>query len=205
MGLNAVDEDYLAIINQRLVDNARAGKKTVILLDEAQSLPVESLEAIRLLSNLETEKTKLVQILLFGQPELDRKLADKSIRQLQQRIVHACTLTSLPRDMLARYVDHRLSAAGYFGPVLFNKAALDRLFRYTRGVPRLINLLCDKALLLAFASGEFYVSARHVREAARDSQQVRQQSLMRAVHPAIQATTIVTTAMLFAWTGETWL
>ena len=165
------DGNYLSCINHHLIDNARRDIQTVILLDEAQSLPVESLEAIRLLSNLETEKKKLVQIVLFGQPELDRRLADDSIRQLKQRISHAGVLGQLDANSTARYVRHRLQAAGYDGPPLFNAGACRRLYRHTRGTPRLINLLCNKALMLAYAAGEFYVSEQTIKRAARDSEQ----------------------------------
>ena len=168
------DRNYLAAINQHLIGNARQNINTVILLDEAQSLPVESLEAIRLLSNLETEKQKLVQIVLFGQPELDTKLADNSIRQLQQRIVHACRLQNLTLDAMARYVEHRLRSAGYHGPRLFDDKALRRLYRITAGVPRLVNLICNKALMLAYASSEFHVSEKLLKQAASDTQQVSQ-------------------------------
>lgn len=173
MGLLAgvIDDNYLSAINKKLIDNARKGRQTAILLDEAQSLPVESLEAIRLLSNLETEKNKLVQIVLFGQPELDTKLAEKSIRQLNQRIVHAFRLSALTEDVLEYYVNHRLHCAGYFGPPLFQKDTFRLMYRLTCGVPRLLNLLCNKSLMLAYSSGRFYVSAREIRQAAADSQQ----------------------------------
>lgn len=167
-------DNYLSCINRQLIENAKQQRQTLILLDEAQSLPVESLEAIRLLSNLETEKQKLVQIVLFGQPELDRKLRDNSIRQLQQRIVHACELQSLSASTLAHYIEHRLKSAGYVGPQLFNDKAIIQLFRKSRGIPRLINLLCNKALMLAYSSGEFFVSTRHVDAASKDSRQVGQ-------------------------------
>ncbi len=174
MGLSESGDrkNHLAAINQRLIDNARRHRKTIILLDEAQSLPVESLEAIRLLSNLETEKSKLVQIILFGQPELDEKLQQNSIRQLQQRIVHACHLESLTVQAVGEYIEHRLLSAGYFGPRLFGDKAVRGLSQKSRGVPRLINLLCDKAMMLAYAGGDFYVQPRHIRQAASDSQQV---------------------------------
>jgi MSHA biogenesis protein MshM len=165
--------NYLSAINKKLINNAQAGRKTVILLDEAQSLPVESLEAIRLLSNLETEKNKLVQIVLFGQPELNKKLMDNTIRQLQQRIVHACELLSLSNDTLEMYVSHRLESAGYNGPGLFDKGALRLLYRKSRGVPRLINLICNKALMLAYSSGSFYVNRKHIKQAADDSHQTK--------------------------------
>ncbi len=165
--------NYLSAINKKLINNAQAGRKTVILLDEAQSLPVESLEAIRLLSNLETEKNKLVQIVLFGQPELNKKLMDNTIRQLQQRIVHACELSTLSNDTLEIYVSHRLKSAGYNGPGLFDKSALKLLYKKSRGVPRLINLISNKALMLAYSSGSFYVNAEHVKQAAKDSHQTK--------------------------------
>lgn len=166
-------DDYLDCINRHLISNAKRNRQTIILLDEAQSLPVESLEAIRLLSNLETKKSKLVQIVLFGQPELDKKLADNSIRQLRQRIVHTCQLQNLSLAALAEYVQHRLQSAGYYGPQLFSDRAIHRLFKKSRGVPRLINLLCDKSMMQAFASGEYFVTDRHIVKAAEDSQQTR--------------------------------
>lgn len=166
-------DDYLDCINRHLISNAKRNRQTIILLDEAQSLPVESLEAIRLLSNLETKKSKLVQIVLFGQPELDKKLADNSIRQLRQRIVHTCQLQNLSLAALAEYVQHRLQSAGYYGPQLFSDRAIRRLFNKSRGVPRLINLLCDKSMMQAFASGEYFVTDRHIVKAAEDSQQTR--------------------------------
>lgn len=175
MGLqeHLLQDNYLDCINQQLITNAKNNRQTVILLDEAQSLPVESLEAIRLLSNLETKKKKLVQIVLFGQPELDKKLADNNIRQLRQRIVHSCELNTLALDSLADYVLHRLISAGYFGPKLYSDQAISLLYKKTKGIPRLINLLCDKAMMLAYASGEYFVTNKHIKMAARDSQQNR--------------------------------
>jgi MSHA biogenesis protein MshM len=165
------DSNYLSAINSQLIANAQQGRRTVILLDEAQSLPVESLEAIRLLSNLETEKSKLVQIVLFGQPELDRKLSDPSIRQLRQRIVHSFELKTLSRSALETYIRQRLSAAGYYGSRLFDQKALDLIFRLSAGVPRLVNLLCHKALLLSYSQADFQVTAKHIKRAAEDTEQ----------------------------------
>lgn len=183
MGITQFSEgdDYLSIINTKLIDNARNKTRTVIFLDEAQSLPVESLEAIRLLSNLETEKNKLVQIVLFGQPELDKKLENNAIRQLKQRIVHAYQLQNLSKKSLAYYVEHRLKSAGYHGPVLFDDRSIKRLYRYTKGTPRLVNLICNKAMLLAYASAEFYISEKLIGKAAKDSQQTRQVVFKRFV------------------------
>ena len=172
MGLtDRVDGDnYLGVMNRHLIDNARAGRGTVIILDEAQSLPEESLEAIRLLSNLETGKQKLVQIVLFGQPELDRLLSQSSIRQLQQRIVHAYQLQPLNQGSVHAYLQHRIRSAGYRGPELFDGAALRQLYRVSQGIPRVINVLCNKAMMLSYASGEFYVQRKHIEAAAADSQ-----------------------------------
>ena len=162
--------NYLAVINDYLIENARANRSTVIILDEAQSLPAESLEAIRLLSNLETGKKKLVQIVLFGQPELDRHLAESNIRQLQQRIMHAYQLQPLNRKSVRFYLSHRVKSAGYRGPELFDNGALRRLYRLSQGIPRVINVLSNKAMMLAYASGEFYVNRKHIEAAAADSQ-----------------------------------
>jgi len=162
--------NYLACINRRLIENARNRRSTVILLDEAQSLPEESMEAIRLLSNLETGKQKLVQIVLFGQPELDARLAKSSIRQLQQRIVHAYQLQPLTQASVRSYLQHRISSAGYRGPELFDNGAQRRLYKFSHGIPRLINVLSNKAMMLSYASGEYYVNSKHVEAAAADSQ-----------------------------------
>jgi MSHA biogenesis protein MshM len=163
------NENYLACINQYLLDSARQSKTTVIILDEAQSLPEESLEAIRLLSNLETEKSKLVQIILFGQPELDNKLAQSNIRQLQQRIMHAYELKPLNQSSINAYLQHRIRSAGYTGSELFDTAAQNLLFKISHGVPRVINVLCNKAMMLSYASGEFHVNKKHIEAAALDS------------------------------------
>lgn len=162
-------ENYLACINEYLIDSARQAKNTVIILDEAQSLPEESLEAIRLLSNLETEKKKLVQIVLFGQPELDAKLAKSTIRQLQQRIMHAYQLKPLNQASIRSYIQHRVRSAGYNGPELFDQGARKMLFKISQGVPRVINVLCNKALMLAYSRGDFHVQKKHIEAAALDS------------------------------------
>jgi len=164
------NENYLACINTHLIENARKKRGTVILLDEAQSMPEESMEAIRLLSNLETGKQKLVQIVLFGQPELDVKLAQSSIRQLQQRIVHAYQLQPLNKDSVRSYLQHRIRSAGYRGPELFDSGAQRRLYKFSQGIPRLINVLSNKAMMLSYANGDYYVNSKHVEAAAADSQ-----------------------------------
>ncbi|QJE02646.1 AAA family ATPase [Massilia forsythiae] len=159
----------LKAVNARLLALAGEGKRVLLCLDEAQAIPLESLEALRLLTNLETEKRKLLQIVLFGQPELDRKLALQSIRQLAQRITFHYHLGPLRRDDLDYYVAHRLRVAGFEGARLFSQAAVTRLYRASGGVPRLVNILAHKALMLCYGEGRHEVSGAHVRAAARDT------------------------------------
>ncbi len=160
-------------LTRALLDFARAGRQVVICLDEAQAMPLETLEALRLLSNLETEKRKLLQVVLFGQPELNEKLAQESVRQLRQRIVFQYDVKPLSREETNYYVAHRLSVAGYTGGALFSKGALNALYRASGGTPRLINVLAHKALLLVFGEGRQQVEARHVNLAARDTPAAR--------------------------------
>lgn len=166
------EKNLLSLINDALIENARKGKRTVLLLDEAQALPVESLETLRLLSNLETRKQKLLQIILFGQPELDKLLARRDLRQLKQRIVHSCHLTTLSPQQIKDYIRHRVLQSGYFGPQLFSESAIRSISEFSRGIPRLVNLLCHKSLLLSWGSGSFYVSPGQVKQAAAESEQI---------------------------------
>jgi MSHA biogenesis protein MshM len=159
----------LKAITDRLLQLAGQGKRVLLCLDEAQAIPVESLEALRLLTNLETEKRKLLQIVLFGQPELNRKLELQSIRQLAQRITFHYHLGPLSRDDLDYYVAHRLRVAGWTGARLFSQGAVNRLYRSSGGVPRLANILAHKALMLSYGQGRQQVEGAHVTAAARDT------------------------------------
>ena len=161
---------WLRAINQTLLDFARAGKRVAVLIDEAQAMPLETLEALRLLSNLETEKQKLLHIILFGQPELDDKLSRPEIRQLLQRIAFHYRLAGLGRRELGNYVAHRLRVAGYLGEGLFSPGALRALHRASGGTPRLVNILAHKALLAVYGEGRQTVKVRHVRQAGRDTE-----------------------------------
>lgn len=156
-------------LNHTLLDIARNGHRVVVCLDEAQAIPEETLEALRLLSNLETEKRKLMQVILFGQPELDVKLAKPSVRQLNQRITFHHKLSGLSRRELEYYVSHRLRVAGYVGNRLFSPRALDALYQATRGVPRLVNVVAHKSLLAAYGEGKYSLTHHHVRRAALDT------------------------------------
>ncbi|WP_151446924.1 ExeA family protein [Lacisediminimonas profundi] len=158
----------LKAINYRLLMLARDGKRVLLCIDEAQAMPIETLEAVRLLTNLETEKRKLLQIVLFGQPELDRKLEDESIRQLRQRITFQYCLGFLDRAEAALYVRHRLQVAGV-EDALFSPGALAALHAASRGVPRLLNILAHKSLMAAFGERRKMVDPSHVRAAAGDT------------------------------------
>ena len=161
-------------LTQALLQFAEQNKSVVLCLDEAQAMPLESLEALRLLTNLETEKRKLLQVVLFGQPELDEKLGQESVRQLRQRITFQARLGELGREELDYYLAHRLRVAGYLGNRLFTERAVGVLHRASRGVPRLVNVISHKAMLLAFGEGVPQVLPHHVRAAASDTPAARQ-------------------------------
>jgi MSHA biogenesis protein MshM len=184
-------------LNHALLEFAREGRRVVVSLDEAQAMPVETLEALRLLSNLETEKRKLLQVVLFGQPELDRKLAHESVRQLRQRITFQYHLGSLSRGELDHYLTHRLRVAGHAGGQLFSRGAVRRIYRATRGVPRLVNIIAHKCLLLVYGEGGSEVLARHVKVATADTPSARAGGL-RWLWSAVPA-------MLAASAGAWWL
>jgi general secretion pathway protein A len=155
-------------LNQFLLEENAAGRTPVLIVDEAQNLSPEVLEQIRLLSNLETERDKLIQIVLVGQPELGEMLARPNLRQLNQRIVVRCRLDPLDDDETTAYVLHRLRVAGRGDGALFLPEALREVHRRSAGFPRLINIICDRALLVTYTEGERQVSPRDVRQAARE-------------------------------------
>jgi len=159
----------LKALTLALLDFARQKKRVVVCLDETQAMPLESLETLRLLTNLETEKRKLVQVILFGQPELDERLAHQSIRQLRQRITFQHHLGTLTREETEYYLAHRLAIAGYLGEGVFAPGAVNRIYRASRGVPRLVNILANKAMMLAYGEGSRRVTAQHARAAAADT------------------------------------
>jgi MSHA biogenesis protein MshM len=161
----------LKMITDRLVELSAEGKRVVVLIDEAQAMPEETLEALRLLTNLETEKYKLMQVVMFGQPELNKKLNEQSVRQLKQRITFSYQLKPLDKQHIGSYIQHRLVIAGYEGPELFNARAIKEMTRASRGVPRLINILSHKAMLAAFGQGAKHIDKEHIRMAVSDSEQ----------------------------------
>lgn len=173
------DHELLKSINRRLIELTEQGKRVVVCLDEAQSIPDQTLEALRLLSNLETEKRKLLQIVLFGQPELDEKLARSRNRQLRQRIVYSYELQPLDLSRVSHYLEHRLRIAGYNGEPLFHRDAIVQIYKASGGIPRLVNILSNKSLLLAFGKGERRINAIHVRAAVNDTEGLEASPLLR--------------------------
>lgn len=177
----------LEFINERLLSFHAEGRQVVLLIDEAQSIPDGSMEALRMFSNLETEKNKLLQLVLFGQPELDTRLQQDHLRQLRQRIIFSHRLNPLTPEVVNIYVQHRLNVAGagYRGMPLFSPQALTLLQRGSRGVPRLINVLAHKAMLVAFGRGDSVVHVLHVRKAIADTDGVVVQRTRPALTSAL--------------------
>lgn len=156
-------------INLRLVELAQARRQVVLIVDEAQAMPRETIEALRLLTNLETEKRKLLQVVLFGQPELDVLLDRPDLRQLKQRIVFAEYLHTIPANSLADYLRFRLQSAGWSGADVFTPGATKLLYRASAGVPRLINVIAHKAMLAAYGQASSRVKRQHMVSAIRDT------------------------------------
>lgn len=162
-------KDFVARIHAHLLDVHARGRRAVLIIEEAQNLTIEVLEQVRLLTNLETNAQKLLQIIMLGQPELKEKLNRPQLRQLSQRITARYHLGPLSRKEVASYVNYRLSTAGLARPhLLFPERTLSRLFRLTRGVPRLINVMCDRALLGTFVQGKELVDLGTLTTAARE-------------------------------------
>lgn len=157
-------------LQEHLIGLYGQGRQVVVLIDEAHAMPAETLEEIRLLSNLESNRHKLLQIVLFGQPELNDILNRTGMRQLKERITHNFTLEPLMRSDVAQYISFRMRAAGYRGPDVFSPAAHKRIASASLGLTRRINILCDKALLAAFAGGTHQITAAHVKAAIRDAE-----------------------------------
>lgn len=192
----------LKMITDKLVELAMQGKNVVLCIDEAQAMPIETMEALRLLTNLETEKQKLLQVILFGQPELDDRLNDKSVRQLKQRITFSYELKPIDRDGLELYLTHRLGIAGYKGGNLFENRAVKSLYKASRGIPRLINILSHKAMMSAYGQGVKYVNDSNMKAAIKDTADAQ-------LHPAdrkqfkwiyVAITGVIFTAVIAAFT-----
>lgn len=164
---HATIKDLVDLINQNLLAAHAAGRHKVLMIDEAQNLSADVLEQLRLLTNLETAEKKLLQIVLLGQPELQQILALPELRQLNQRVTARYHLDAIGRSELPNYLRYRLSVAGLRGD-LFSTGAIARLYRESEGIPRLINLISDRALLGAYAEGEHEITTAHIRQAGRE-------------------------------------
>ena len=160
--------ELMGELSQHLLAAGGEGRTVVVILDEAQQMSVDALEQIRLLSTLETATRKLLQIVLVGQPELEEKLARRELRQLDQRISIRCHLKPLSRKDTLRYIEHRLRVAGLPGALPFSRPAMARIFRYTQGIPRVINMVCDRALMAAFSERAREVTPAIARRAIRN-------------------------------------
>jgi MSHA biogenesis protein MshM len=187
-------------LHQALLEKHTNGRQAVALIEEAQGMPLATLEEIRLLSNLETTRHKLLQMVLFGQPELDDNLRATHIRQLKERITHSFVLAPFNREEIAEYIEFRLRAVGYKGPPLFSQGALKLLAHSSQGLLRRVNILADKALLAVFADGRHFVETRHMRRAIEDSGFLDYQR--KNIHPAWLALIFT---LLAASAGGLWL
>jgi len=157
--------DHLDTLNQFLLDRNREGKNVALFIDEAQGLTPQVMEQLRLISNLETDRTKLIQIVLCGQPELQLRLARPDLRQLRQRITIRYHIPPLTREETGAYIDHRLKVAGANGRIVFAPQAVRRIHRYAKGQPRIVNALCDHALLAGYVERSFLIDAACVKKA----------------------------------------
>lgn len=199
--LEMQDFELVNRINQHLVDLAKDGKHTTLIVDEAQAMPEETIEALRLLTNLETESEKLFQVVLFGQPELDDLLSRASLRQLKQRITFSCKLEKLSKDAVAQYIEQRTHRAGYEGLSLFSKAATKLLAKASGGVPRLVNILSHKSLMCAYGQGDRVIKPGHVIRAIDDTEGVSvpaNYSLMPLILGSIVTTSAVCALVYWA-------
>lgn len=157
-------------LQEYLLKRHAENRQVVVFVEEAQAMPVATLEEIRLLSNLETQQSKLLQIALFGQPELDALIAKPEIRQLKERITYSFQLNPFKSEHIRDYLNSRLRASGYRSGEIFDKAAVRKIEQYSKGLLRRVNILADKSMLAAYAANTNRVGAKHVRQAARDSE-----------------------------------
>ena len=170
--------DLLKCISEELMRLAEENKSTVLFIDEAQAMPEETLKAVHLLTQIETANDKPLRVILFGQPELDELLDCPMLKQLQGNLSLAFNLPALDRDGLESYVAHRLVKAGYNGPHMFTSQALDALYQGSRGIPRLINVLSHKALMVAFGKGDHIINQNHIESAISDTETVKREKTL---------------------------
>ncbi len=183
--LNVTETDNrLKVMNELqnyLLDRHAENRQIVVFVEEAQGMPIATLEEIRLLSNLETSQHKLLQIVLFGQPELDQMIATREIRQLKERITYSFQLTPFKTNDVKDYLNSRLRTCGYRSTDVFSTSAVRAITKYSKGLLRRINILADKSLLAAYAGNTHQVTSSHVKIAARDSEFIKNRSILTPV------------------------
>lgn len=176
LGVKQAQRMSVALLSQRIQERLLAlhqkGHSVVLILDEAQALPAESLEALRLFTNLETESRKLLQVVLFAQPELDQRLSEDNFRQLKQRITFSYRLRAMNRIEVEQYILHRLKVAGYKGGELFSPAVSRQIARASKGIPRLVNVLCHKMLMLGYGQGQYRLTRGYLQAAIKDTEAI---------------------------------
>lgn len=165
--------ELMSSLYRRLVQLCRSGKQVVVIIDEAQAMPRDTVECLRLLTNLETEKRKLLQVVMLGQPELDKLLARPDLRQLKQRIVFSEYIKPLDKSATAAYIHHRLSAVSDGTSPIFSSGAISLIYHASGGTPRLINILCHKSLIAAYGRAHKRVSVWHAARAVCDTPECR--------------------------------
>ena len=177
LGIHVPIETSIHLLRKRITEDlleiAKCGEHVALVIDEAQNLPKPALEQLRQFSNLESEHGKLIQIVLIGQPELDRNLAHPSLRQLQQRIAFSARLPALSEEACRLYIHRRIAQSGARPSTLFTPAACQRIHRASSGIPRIINALCHKSLIAAFSHRDRQVDQRHVARAICDTEGIR--------------------------------
>ncbi len=178
-------KELIDVLNRFLMEKKAEGKKIILIIDEAQNLSAEVLEQIRLLSNLETTTSKLIQIILVGQPELGEVLDSYNLRQLGQRITLSCRIMPLTMTETMEYIRHRLYVASGSPPTKFSYAAVRAIHRYSKGIPRLINIVCDRSLLTAFVTGSRNITLPIVRQAVKELTLKRIKGYRRFLTPAL--------------------
>lgn len=197
--INSDPQEFTQAIQEKLVEIRKRGQSAVLIIDEAQALPDESIEALRLMTNLETESAKLMQVVLFGQPELNQKIAKPELRQLRQRITFSYELSQMNTDQIYQYVNHRMQVAGYNKEsMLFSKSVCKQLLKASQGTPRIVNTICHKALMLAYGEGKFIISNKHIKLAVMDTEAaepVRSSAWLAWALPVI-ACAIVSTSLI---------
>lgn len=202
VGREASRLEVMHALQAYLVERHAQRRQVVVFVEESQGMPIATLEEIRLLSNLETDRHKLLQLVLFGQPELDENLRQNHIRQLRERITHSFYLSPLSAAEIEDYLRFRLQAAGYRGPDLFSRRVIQFIARASAGLTRRVNIIADKALLAAYAGNTHTVTLAHVRQAVDDSEFSRGQSPRRRRAWLPWAAGIACTAILVS--GAAW-